>query len=167
MKYILFALLTLSITACSSTNSLKQKEEAYKNQHSKVIIQEKDKKLIDDKKATYISFEFCIKDECVKDSVLVKEQKTYPLLDYKIHFNVVNSDILINLEEQVNEIYLLKEPIKKKSLLEENKEIQFNLDIQKKSNYIHLLKEPILNNSLTRGTILFKDLQISYFILQN
>jgi len=167
MKYILLALLTLSITACSSTNSLKQKEEIYKNQHSKVIIQEEDKKLIDDKKATYISFEFCIKDECVEDSVLVKEQKTYPLLDYKIHFNVVNSDILINLEEQVNEIYFLKEPIKKKSLLEENKEIQFNLGMQKKSNYIHLLKEPILNNSLKKGTILFKDFQISYFIIQN
>lgn len=167
MKYILLALLTLSITACSSTNSIKQKEDTYKNQHSKVIIKDDDKKLIEDKKATYISFEFCIKDECVEDSVLVKEQKTYPLLDYKIHFNVVNSDILINLEEQVNEIYLLKEPIKNKSLLEENKEIQFNLGIQKKSNYIHLLKEPILNNSLKKGTILFKDLQINYFILQN
>ncbi len=167
MKYILLALLTLSITACSSTNSIIKKEETYTNNHAKVIIKDDDKKLIEDKKATYISFEFCIKDDCVEDSVLVKEQKSYPLLDYKIHFNVVNSDILINLEEQVNEIYLLKEPIKKKSLLDENKEIQFNLGVQKKSNYIHLLKEPILNNSLKRGSILFKHLEIKYFILQN
>ncbi len=167
MKKILLYLSILLLNACTTMNTLEQKEKSYKDNHKNLNIIKENKDLIDTKKASYISFEICIKEDCIKDSKLIKEQQEYKLNKYKIYFNIINSDLVITLEEKIKEIVVLQEPRKQKSILNKNKEMNLHLAIEEKSNYIHLLNEPILEKSFKKGTIVFKEFQVSYFIYQN
>lgn len=167
MKKILLYLSILLLNACTTMNTLEQKEKSYKDSHNNLNIIKENKDLIDTKKASYVSFEICIKEECIKDSKLIKEQQEYKLNKYKLYFNIINSDLVITLEEKIKEIVVLQEQKKQKSILGKDKEMNLHLAIEEKSNYIHLLNEPILEKSFKKGSIVFKDLQVSYFIYQN
>ncbi len=167
MKKILLCLSILLLNACTTMNNLEQKEKSYKDSHNNLNIIKENKDLIDTKKASYVSFEICIKEDCIKDSKLIKEQQEYKLNKYKVYFNIINSDLVITLEEKIKEIVVLQEPRKQKSISNKDKEMNLHLAIEEKSNYIHLLNEPILETSFKKGSIVFKDLQVSYLIYQN